>query len=338
MGKLWNLQQADCLLQRWRETYDVYAPVRMENDGCFSDTDTIRYGVIRSWKEIVWDRKSDYSFKETLLPVSETLLYFTDDTASVPEAPKKKRLIFLRSCEMNALRRLDEMYLHNGPADIYYQRIRQEAKFVLMGCEHPFDSCFCAAMGTNTCEGYHAYAHLEEDRLYLDIRDEELEEDTRGLEAQTAVQPVRYAKESAVSVNVPETLPENAAALDLWKEYSSRCISCGRCNFVCPTCTCFTMQDVFYRDNDGRRSGERRRVWASCQVDGYTDMAGGICFRKDPGERMRFKVLHKISDYKKRFGYPMCVGCGRCENVCPEYISYIECLNKLNSAGKGGKQ
>ena len=117
----------------------------------------------------------------------------------------------------------------------------------------------------------------------------------------------------------------------MWQEYAGRCIGCGRCNFVCPTCTCFTMQDIFYRDNEN--AGERRRVWASCQVDGYSDIAGGISFRKDQGERMRFKVLHKIYNYKNRFGYHMCVGCGRCENVCPEYISYIHCLHKLSEIG-----
>ena len=91
------------------------------------------------------------------------------------------------------------------------------------------------------------------------------------------------------------------------------------------------MQDIFYRDND--QAGERRRVWASCQVDGYSDIAGGISFRKDQGERMRFKVLHKVYHYKNRFGYHMCVGCGRCEEVCPEYISYIGCLHKLAETG-----
>ena len=91
--------------------------------------------------------------------------------------------------------------------------------------------------------------------------------------------------------------------------------------------------DIFYKDNP--KAGERRRVWASCQVDGYSDIAGGHSFRQNQGERMRFKVLHKISDYKKRFGYHMCVGCGRCENVCPEYISYVACLQKLKE--KEGK-
>lgn len=84
----------------------------------------------------------------------------------------------------------------------------------------------------------------------------------------------------------------------------------------------------FYKDN--KNTGERRRVWASCHIDGYTEMAGNISFRKTKGERMRFKVLHKVYDFKKRFGYNMCTGCGRCDQVCPEYISFSNCINKLN--------
>lgn len=57
---------------------------------------------------------------------------------------------------------------------------------------------------------------------------------------------------------------------------------------------------------------------------------GGLKLRKTNGERMRFKVLHKVSDFRKRFGYDMCVGCGRCDTVCPEYISMSNCINKLD--------
>ena len=92
------------------------------------------------------------------------------------------------------------------------------------------------------------------------------------------------------------------------------------------------MQDIFYTDNG--KVGERRRVAASCMVDGYTDVAGGGSYRKKNGERMRFKVLHKVYDFKKRFGYHMCVGCGRCDDICPEYISFSHCINKLGSAVK----
>lgn len=68
------------------------------------------------------------------------------------------------------------------------------------------------------------------------------------------------------------------------------------------------MQDIFYSENG--RVGERRRVWASCMVDGFTDVAGGGSYRKAHGQRMRFKVLHKVLDHKARFGHTMCVGCG----------------------------
>ena len=128
-------------------------------------------------------------------------------------------------------------------------------------------------------------------------------------------------------VRLPKKLSNDSFTKEIWQEYGARCIACGRCNFVCPTCTCFTMQDIFYKDNP--KAGERRRVWASCQIDGYTEMAGGHGFRKSQGDRMRFKVMHKIYDFEKRFGYTMCVGCGRCDDVCPEYISYSNCINRL---------
>ena len=85
-------------------------------------------------------------------------------------------------------------------------------------------------------------------------------------------------EKNEVHVEIPEKLPDTIHQDSMWQEYGSRCIGCGRCNFVCPTCTCFTMQDIFYKDNP--KAGERRRVWASCQVDGYSDIAGGHSFRR----------------------------------------------------------
>ena len=95
------------------------------------------------------------------------------------------------------------------------------------------------------------------------------------------------------------------------------------------------MQDIFYKDNE--KTGERRRVWASCQIDGYSEVAGGFDFRSNQGDRMRFKVMHKIYDFNKRFGYQMCVGCGRCDDACPEYISFSCCVNRLNQEIKEEK-
>ena len=100
--------------------------------------------------------------------------------------------------------------------------------------------------------------------------------------------------DNAVQVALSEAIPDRAAlcASDIWQEYDERCIACGRCTLVCPSCTCFTMQDLFY--DDAGRIGERRRVQASCMIDGYTDVAGGGSYRQGNGARMRFKVLHAV--------------------------------------------
>ncbi|HJB19478.1 MAG TPA: anaerobic sulfite reductase subunit AsrA [Candidatus Bariatricus faecipullorum] len=325
MGILLSKPEAAEMFSRWTDTYDVYAPVRKEGEGCFSDTDVIRYDRVTSLDDIVWDKKSDYSFKETLLHINETLFYYTEDQTLVPKGPERDILIFLRACDLHGVKRLDEIYLRNGYEDFYYARIRERAHFILMGCESTCESGFCVSMGTNRAENYDGYLKLDGDRVCADFPWEELAKlAPEGIKADVTPD---YVTENKEKVTLPRNLSNATFENEIWKEYGERCIGCGRCNFVCPTCTCFTMQDIFYRDNP--KAGERRRVWASCQVDGYTDMAGGLGYRKTQGERMRFKVMHKIYDYEKRFGYPMCVGCGRCDDGCPEYISYSNCINRL---------
>lgn len=298
----------------------------MEGEGCFSDTDIIRYGKVEKLDDIEWDKKSEYSFKEILLAINETLFYFTEDQTMIPKGPEKDILIFLRSCDLHAVKRLDEIYLKNGFEDYYYARVRERAKFVLMGCETTCQSGFCVSMGTNKSDNYDAYIKVDGDVVYMDLKCNDLEE-TLSKDAKNLDVLPDFVTENIEKVTLPKNLSNESFTKEIWQEYGARCIACGRCNFVCPTCTCFTMQDIFYKDN--AKAGERRRVWASCQVDGYTEMAGGHGFRKGQGDRVRFKVMHKIYDYEKRFGYPMCVGCGRCDDVCPEYIFYSNLVNRL---------
>lgn len=325
MGYQLSKAQAEQAFRQWTAQYDVFAPMLMKGEGCYSDTDIIRYGKPASLDDIEWDRKSDYSFKEVLMAINETLFYFTEDQTIVPKGPEKEILIFLRSCDLNAVKRLDAIYLGNGNPDFYYNRVREKAKFILMGCPITCESGFCVSMGTNTTDAYDAYLKVSGDTVYADIRDEAL----AGFAAEAAGADVTpdFVTGNVEKVTLPKNLSNESFTKEIWQEYGSRCIGCGRCNFACPTCTCFTMQDIFYQDNP--KAGERRRVWASCQVEGFDEIAGGIKFRRTQGDQMRFKVMHKIYDFEKRFGYPMCVGCGRCDDICPEYISYSNLVNRL---------
>lgn len=321
---------ADTLLQRWAARYTILAPRRMAGEGCFSDTDVVRYGPVQTLEEIEWEQKSDYSFKETLLPVNETLFYYTEDVVTTPKLPEQEILVFLRACDLHAVKRLDQIYLDNKFSDLYYARRREKTRFILMDCPSSCDTGFCASMGTNAADHYDAAVGMNEDSLFLDIKWPPLAE---GIDASDCEWRPAGVKENREKVTLPKKLSLDSYAKDIWAEYGGRCIGCGRCNFVCPTCTCFTMQDIHYKDTP--KVGERRRVWASCQVDGFTDINGGASFRKTQGERLRFKVMHKVHDFQERFGYTMCVGCGRCEAVCPEYISYIHVLNRLAKEEEG---
>ena len=332
MGYILDLKEVNEVFCQWKKDSVIYAPMLTKNGGAYSDTDAVHYGKIQSFEEIVFDEKSDFSFKEILLPISETLFYFTEDSVKEPEGPVKQAIIFLRSCDLHAVKRLDTMYLHNGAEDPYYKRLRDRVKFVLMGCKESFESCFCVDMGTNRSEDYHASMERWEDGIRIDNKNPEWDElFAASCTKQEDVVP-SYVTETETQVNIPESLSLDVMKSSIWKQYDSRCINCGRCNFVCPTCTCFTMQDIFYTDNG--KVGERRRVWASCMTDGFTDVAGGGSYRQNNGQRMRFKVMHKVYDYKKRNGVHMCVGCGRCDDVCPEYISFSHCINQLENAMK----
>lgn len=327
MGYQISRETANEIFNSLKETHEIFAPKLFPGEGCFSDTDVIRYGTVQSLDEIEWERRSDYSFKEALLAVNEVLFYFTEKETTVPSCTPKNLLIFLRSCDLHALKRLDAIYLQNGPEDFYYKRLRDKARFVLMGCQETCDTGFCVSMHTNRTDAYDLYLKISGDSVFVDCKSSELQAYFQGKDCIFSEVLPDSVSENAEKVTLPKNLSADSFSHPIWEAYGSRCIGCGRCNFVCPTCTCFTMQDIRYQDN--ANVGERRRVWASCQVDGYTDIAGGNSFRKSQSDRMRFKVMHKIYDFEKRFGYPMCVGCGRCDSVCPEYISYANLINQL---------
>ena len=172
----------------------------------------------------------------------------------MPAGPEKKRLIFLRSCDLHALKRLDQIYLGNGPEDFYYRRLRDSALFVLMGCPDTCDTGFCVSMGTDRAENYDLYLKPEGDTFLLECRSEELRDFFPETAGEACGAEPDSPAENREKVRLPKKLSTDSFSNPIWEEYESRCIGCGRCNFVCPTCTCFTMQDIAYR---GKRRGGR---------------------------------------------------------------------------------
>ncbi len=329
-------READEALRSLGEKYGVYAPKRFPKQGRFSDTDVIRYGEVGSVEEIVWQEKSDYPAKEVINPIQQAIFYFTEDEYRASKEGKKPLLIFARPCDINAQKVQARILAGNGGfEDYYYARVHDRIKFILMECGGGDDTCFCVSMGSNAVarEDYAAAVRFTDGGVLVEVNDPELEPYfAQGAPAEFAPE---FVKENELKVTVPD-LEDKQVRLALkqhpmWRQFDNRCISCGACTVACSTCTCFTTRDVIYGDNP--EVGERRRVTASCQIEGFDQMAGQKEFRSTAGDRMRYKVLHKFHDYKARFGERhMCVGCGRCTHRCPEMISISATVNKVNAA------
>ena len=334
MGYKVSFDEVNQIFADLSKEYEIWAPKRFPGKGRYSDTDIIRYDKVKTVEEIVFDEKSDFPAKEVLSPITEPLFYFTEDEYRESKVTSKKLLIFMRPCDIAAQQRQERIYLGNGGFnDMYYERMHEKVKIVMMQCDLDDDTCFCVSMGTNKTDNYSLAVACQDGALKVEVKDDVFAPYFEGKTAEDYTPS--FPTENKTKVTLPE-IPNKEVLTKLkehpmWNEYNKRCISCGSCTVACSTCTCFTTTDIAYNENGS--VGERKRTSASCQIEGFTDMAGGHSFRNTAGDRMRYKVLHKFHDYKERFkDYHMCVGCGRCISRCPEFISITATVDKMNKA------
>ena len=92
-----------------------------------------------------------------------------------------------------------------------------------------------------------------------------------------------------------------------------RCLACGNCVAVCPTCFC--SREGEHATLDGEHA-EHLREWDSCftAAHGYTH---GTQIRPDVRTRYRQWLTHKLATWHQQYGRSGCVGCGRCIAWCP---------------------
>ena len=336
--------ELDAILAELSKEYRIYAP-RLTGKKGRNGKEIVRYGEITSVKEIVADRQSDFSAKEVYYPVMQTMLYFTEEDSTESQMQDERGiLIFAHPCDINAIRRLDNIFLKNGNhADLYYKRLRDKVKMVLLECSGSYENCYCVSMGSNKATDYSFAVRLEEDSCQVEVKDALFLPAFSKLPA--ADFTPRFVEKNEREAHIPEIHDKEelklASNLPFWADYDEVCIGCGGCNTVCPTCACFDTVDVIY--NETSKDGERRRVWSSCMLDSFTRTAGGARARKTPGANMRFKTLHKVYDYNQRFqcGENMCVGCGRCIQRCPKDIDFLLTINRFRDEleqAKAGKE
>lgn len=323
-------QQADRLFESLSKEYDIFAPVRTDeqaNDG----EAYIRYQKVERFDQVAWERLAHEPAKQAITPVKEFLLEFSEDKAQAAPGFERKRLIFARPCDIVSQEIQDNMFLKNGGIiDPYYQRARDQVKFAMMECNGGEEACFCNAMGGTHTDDWAFACRFSEEGLKAEVKDPSFEayfEEAGGKEADFTF---TYVEEDSLDVTLPDLSDEavyQAVLKDsFWSLYGDLCVNALQCTKTCPTCTCFT---VFDQTEEGDVT--RYREYASCMSPDYEQMAKQKGMRTDNAMRTRFRVLHKIHDYQARFGgRPMCTGCGRCTRNCPKHINMAMIIKQVN--------
>jgi len=257
----------------------------------------------------------------------------------VPEHHEAPRLAFLavRSCELHAIEIQDRVFLRAGYTDPTYQARRGNICIIALNCGQAGGTCFCTSMqtGPNVEAGFDLALTevLEADHHAFVI--------AIGTELGAAiVRALPYQEASAHDLQVAAHIVANTAqhmgrSMDTteikdvlyrnlehprWNEVATRCLTCGNCTMVCPTCFCTTVEDV--TDLAGERA-ERWRTWDSCYTMDFSYIYGGS-IRSSTKARYRQWLTHKVASWMDQFGTSGCVGCGRCITWCPVGIDITE--------------
>ena len=257
----------------------------------------------------------------------------------VEEAPRYA-FIGVRSCDLAAIGVQDRVFTGDGYTDPDYAARRREAFVVAVNCGKAGNTCFCVSMQT----GPRAKSGFDlsltelldgEHRFLVEVGSDRGAEVLAAAMGETAGRAAAEDDERAAVAVSEECASQMGRELDTdgikellyrnmehprWDEVSERCLTCGNCTLVCPTCFCSTVED--HTDLAGEEA-ERVRLLDSCFTMDHSHIHGGNV-RNSPPARYRQWMTHKLATWIDQFGTSGCVGCGRCITWCPVAIDITE--------------
>ncbi|MFH1709197.1 MAG: 4Fe-4S dicluster domain-containing protein [Planctomycetota bacterium] len=316
----------------------VYAPVNGDKGVAFGRITAGREGVIDGPNPVM-------SPKGLFFPQCETLWTFdANGVKAVVEPPAGPFTVFgLRPCDAAALVALDRVFGDEGTGfkDPYFMTRRRNGLLIVVACDRPCRTCFCTSVGG----GPYAAAGAD---ILVSTGGTELAWQAcspRGRElmrthaafftAADALDALYKGREAKARTAMPEGISTDGVADKLragfnakvWNTMFTRCLGCGVCTFVCPTCHCFDITD----EADGAQQGRHVRAWDSCQFALFTSHASGHNPRPSKKERMRQRILHKYLYTVDNYHAIFCTGCGRCVRACPVNLDIREMITTLRN-------
>lgn len=255
--------------------------------------------------------------------------------AARPALPNREKVAVLgaRPCDLAGLAIQDRIFLNDRYRDPYYHARRAALFVVAVNCTRSLSTCFCVSTdtGPRARSGFDLALTELDDAFLVQAGSAMGEEVLRALpltpaadqqmqEAEQAIEGcARSQTRTLVSSGLPTALYD-AHEHPRWDDVAARCLACGNCTMVCPTCFCHTVEEV--PDLVHQRS-EHSRLWDSCftQDHGYIH---GKNVRPTIKDRYRMWLTHKLASWIDQYGMSGCVGCGRCITWCPVGIDLTD--------------
>ena len=305
------------------EGYDVLGPVDVNGNTRFERIEDIRD------VNLMYIRAVPPPVKAALLPPRERILTWRRGEIIEEETEKKIALLAIHPCDLASRDILDRVYLRE-PVDPYYESRRKNLFLIVLNCTRCDEYCFCNTFGTGprATEGFDIAITMVGEKLIfeagsdrgmemigkigLDIASREDEE-----RAREAVDTLARTMGKAFNIMRVEKDMKGSLFSSIWNRLGERCIACGSCSLVCPTCFCFNIVDGIEDDLETRY---RERIWTSCLLYEFSEVALGGHFRREVASRIRQFMNHKLNYWIDQFGVYGCVGCGRCIENCPAEI------------------
>jgi ferredoxin len=335
--------------------YSIIAPVRRDKYTEFSkinELSDISLGLsntVLSPKNYILDQTKcmfKYTLEEIPPELQATITGDEADSGS-PATPSKKIILGIRSCDAGAFA-ADDKTFDAEFTDPYYLSSRGNAILVGLSCIEPEMNCFCTSVGYNPSDGsnmdimmvdlddYYLFNIYTEKGQRITTQFSELFSEPNQEQLTSCNTRCKQAHDKVGrSVNTdgkPEKLGEVFESV-YWEQVARKCLGCGICTYLCPTCYCFDITD----EKRGT-GGVRVRTWDSCMFPEYTVHASGYNPRPARMNRLRNRVYHKYKYYPDLYNMYGCTGCGRCIRYCPVNIDIVDIVNGVDDLKTGGEE
>lgn len=288
-------------------------------------------------------------WKRVLYPPRQKLFSARRDgqgfTLDAPPSDQPLAIIGARACELAAIAIQAKVFGDPSFTDPGYQGRLSSAFIVAVECAEAGDDCFCASMGTGPGVGegcdlrlvelpdqrFLATAHGKAGRAMLKKITTSPAGEADLATARSQADAVCGAMGHVMDAEFAATLIDHCEHPQ-WDDVATRCMACGNCTMVCPTCFCTTVEDITDLTGD---HAERWRVWDSCFSVEFSHVAGGA-LRTSGRARYRQWITHKLSTWHGQFGGAGCVGCGRCITWCPVGIDITAEVKAIKNTKREG--